>query len=1090
MKFSNTFRKTVALLVAVVMIAITIPFAYAADPEVHMIDGQRTVFVAKFGKMNYEGKAYVSYKTLAEAFEVLGKEGGSIIFSGTHNMAEFTDIKDRAPVSLIGVGTKETGNILTFPEGVSSLDLGGDLFLDFMVLQIPEGFTINTNGYSLSVGATYDTYYYIPDYTTGIRQYGAFPSVATGKNGGDSNISLAGGKFENVGIGGVTEAGSSGIIVSGGEYQNVYAGISDAAGGTVNGNINLKVVGGTVENVVAGSYYDGTVNGNVSVEVSGGDIKNISIGSKTSAAKINGNIVISIKNAFYNNITTNANGIVTGKVIITSDREQGIVEGTKYDHYIVTDGGIAKPMFDGTCLLGFSFTDKNGCISEKVTLEDGTPLIATNGVFTLPEGFVKLKVESDIVLELNKYAKYVSGYEDGTFLPQNNLTRAEAITMLVRLVTDETKIKGKVLSNYDDVEKGAWYESYIGFFEGLGYLNTIAKRGGTKIAPNDKITRGEFVEVARNVLYLLNPRDFSVKSFIDVSESHPYYKSIGEIGSLGVVGGYEDGTFKPDNLITRAEVVTIINRMLSRGLTGAAGGTVFADSADHWAKDQILMAANPANVGGVDIWTITGDVTKGKFELIEGGTLDEQYVKLYALAKNGGTDLDITSGIDTISNWQIDNIAYSSSDYSTITGNMFYISPNGDDNNDGLSPETAWKSLSKTADPAVKRGDGVLFERGATFRGSFNAKEGVTYSAYGTGEKPRIYGSAQNYADPSLWEPVKGVDNVWKLTKIITADVGIMVFDCTEEIGNYNELCGRKIINENTKPQDLTQDLQFTYNFGRTYLYSKENPGERFDSIEIGTRTGIVIISGNDIVINNLHFRYTGAHVVGTGNRQNITSKNCIYAYSGGSVLSGTTLYGNAFESYGGCDGWYAYNNWIYQIYDTGVTHQYTPTEGECVQKNVEYIGNVIEYCHWAIEYYNRDSTDGSQRVHENIRIDNNICRMNGYGWGSRGRTGGSTMFCSAIITKYTKNFTATHNILDRGAGNIINIYSDGDKALELKETLFVQRNGGSMGHMKEGYVACDKNVVKNVAASTVEDDPVIIVNNDTNIINNIKKYV
>jgi hypothetical protein len=307
-------------------------------------------------------------------------------------------------------------------------------------------------------------------------------------------------------------------------------------------------------------------------------------------------------------------------------------------------------------------------------------------------------------------------------------------------------------------------------------------------------------------------------------------------------------------------------------------------------------------------------------------------------------------------------------------------------------------------------------------------------------------------------------------------------------MGNYNEIAGMKYVNSTARePSGLTSDLQFFHYFGRLYVYSKTNPGERFNSIEIGTNGSLVNISGNNIVIDNLHFRYHGGHVIGTGNRKNITCKNSIFAYTGGSILSGDTRYGNAFESYGGCDGWYAYNNWMYQIYDTGVTHQYTPTTGECIQKNVEYIGNVIEYCHWGIEYYNHDSTDGSKRLVENVQMYNNIVRMTAYGWGSRGRAGGATAFCSAGITENTSNFVARRNIIDRSQGRVMMIESPGDKYLTLEQNILVQKNGGTLGRFHSGSHTADKLVAQKIADHTVEELPIVILNDDVAIVDNIK---
>ena len=90
----------------------------------------------------------------------------------------------------------------------------------------------------------------------------------------------------------------------------------------------------------------------------------------------------------------------------------------------------------------------------------------------------------------------------------------------------------------------------------------------------------------------------------------------------------------------------------------------------------------------------------------------------------------------------------------TVSGTSYYISADGDDAADGLTPETAWKTTEKLDASAdlLHAGDGVFFRRGDMFRGGFRARGGVSYSAYGEGAKPIINNSLQDYADASLWE--------------------------------------------------------------------------------------------------------------------------------------------------------------------------------------------------------------------------------------------------------------------------------------------------------------------------------------------------
>ena len=106
----------------------------------------------------------------------------------------------------------------------------------------------------------------------------------------------------------------------------------------------------------------------------------------------------------------------------------------------------------------------------------------------------------------------------------------------------------------------------------------------------------------------------------------------------------------------------------------------------------------------------------------------------------------------------------------------FYISPKGSDANDGTTPETAWLTLERLNDAELTWGDVVYFERGGLWRGEVVCRKGVTYAAYGTGEKPKIYGSPEDGADPNKWTLVNKEKNIWKFHTEL-ADVGLIVFN-------------------------------------------------------------------------------------------------------------------------------------------------------------------------------------------------------------------------------------------------------------------------------------------------------------------------
>ena len=94
---------------------------------------------------------------------------------------------------------------------------------------------------------------------------------------------------------------------------------------------------------------------------------------------------------------------------------------------------------------------------------------------------------------------------------------------------------------------------------------------------------------------------------------------------------------------------------------------------------------------------------------------------------------DFLKEIDALAEKRKSEILNSADDL-RISGNIYYVSSLGDDANDGLTPEKAWKTLGKVSEAELSEGDGVLFRRGDTFRGRVKTRSGVTYGAYGEGD--------------------------------------------------------------------------------------------------------------------------------------------------------------------------------------------------------------------------------------------------------------------------------------------------------------------------------------------------------------------
>ena len=198
-------------------------------------------------------------------------------------------------------------------------------------------------------------------------------------------------------------------------------------------------------------------------------------------------------------------------------------------------------------------------------------------------------ISSFELLDDINHISYISGYEDGTFKPDKRITRAEIVTIFGRLLKNKmVPISG---NPYVDIDNH-WAKASILVMNELGIVKGY--EDGT-FRPENYITRAEF---ATMVSRFANMKNIEIKgSFKDVTTEHWAYKTINFAKIMGWISGYEDGTFKPDNPITRAEAITIINRMLQR--TGDIGrinsdNTLkkFTDINGHWAYYGILEATN------------------------------------------------------------------------------------------------------------------------------------------------------------------------------------------------------------------------------------------------------------------------------------------------------------------------------------------------------------------------------------------------------------------------------------------------------------------------------------------------------------------
>ncbi len=193
-------------------------------------------------------------------------------------------------------------------------------------------------------------------------------------------------------------------------------------------------------------------------------------------------------------------------------------------------------------------------------------------------------------LNTTEHNAYLSGYANGNFGPNDNMTRAQVAQMFYNLLMEKDV---PITVSFTDVPADAWYATAVNTLASLGIVNGI---GDGQFAPERTITRSEFTVIA---MRFTNGDVSGNNTFSDVSVDDWFYDQV--VGSIqyGWINGFSDGTFRPYKTITRAEVVTIVNRMLGRSADEDYVDhymdqlRLFPDVAeDYWAYYQIVEATN------------------------------------------------------------------------------------------------------------------------------------------------------------------------------------------------------------------------------------------------------------------------------------------------------------------------------------------------------------------------------------------------------------------------------------------------------------------------------------------------------------------
>ena len=470
-------------------------------------------------------------------------------------------------------------------------------------------------------------------------------------------------------------------------------------------------------------------------------------------------------------------------------------------------------------------------------------------------------------------------------------------------------------------------------------------------------------------------------------------------------------------------------------------------------------------------------------------------------------------------------------DQLVIKGTVYYVSNLGNDENDGKTPETPWKTLNKVSETPLCPGDGVLFRRGDLFRGFLEASAGVSYGAYGTGDKPKFYGWEKNLADPALWELYDEVHHIWKHTEKIL-DCGTLVFNdgqahCRKLIPSYlhgkfvcrddenrdfnmaeemtpnlDIVCfyEERLTDKPSKGEDFLIPMIDDLSFGDLYLRCDQgNPGQVFSSIEALPKRSIFRVRRNDnVTIDNLCIKYTGAHAISAGGEQvkGLHVSNCEIGWIGGGIQHyfgtdpnypqgrrGTvTRYGNGVEIYGGCEDYSVSNCYIYQIYDAGITHQVTTHGAPRYMTGIRYFDNLVEYCVYSIEYFLEKLDGDTESYMDDCEMYGNILRFSGYGWGQQRHNTYTPAHIKGWSYENTaSNYSVHDNIFDRAAYRMVHLVAKKQESCpQMDRNTYIQKYGMTLGQYGANEIeepenmGFDENVEGKIKTVFGEKDPKI----------------
>lgn len=210
----------------------------------------------------------------------------------------------------------------------------------------------------------------------------------------------------------------------------------------------------------------------------------------------------------------------------------------------------------------------------------------------IPSGGISV-AGTPLTFNTKEHFAYVNGYPNGTVKPTGNVTRAEVAAILYRIMdADCAKAYYDTTSSYRDVARGDWFNVYVATLENAGVI--VDTRAGGYFRPNEAVTRAELA----SMLAQFAENKKAANYFADVPSYYWAANAIAVCAKTGWINGYPDGTFRPDQTVTRAEMMAMINRALERTPKSAAdlltGMKVWSDNANvnAWYYIDVQEATN------------------------------------------------------------------------------------------------------------------------------------------------------------------------------------------------------------------------------------------------------------------------------------------------------------------------------------------------------------------------------------------------------------------------------------------------------------------------------------------------------------------